>query len=263
MQTSKKRRAPNNHYNRGAALEFVSKWSEKLFRRQFRLPRCEHDAILESLKEQIRPRNVAMAELSAGSTVGVQTKLLVTLRILAGAMALDMIWYGVPTNHVDTYVKEVLGAMQQCSLLKNIVSIARTETEVNTVRAGWVRRQLDSNGVDLLEGTMYAVDGLVTKTQTPTQADVEKFGVAHVDVFRNYKVGGCGIVSQFACDAYCEFAFAASNFTGNTNDHIAFETTLLHQLFKDGVDRHNVRVGSVCVLCVDAVAVQDFISVVA
>jgi len=229
----KKRRNPNNHYDREHALTFVSTWSDVLFQRQFRLSRRKHDELLESLREKVRPRNEHMAILSSGSTVGLQTKLLVTLRMLAGASPLDMIWYGIIHKVVDQYVDEILEAMRSCSLLKDIVRVAQTEEEVQQVRAGWERRQQHSNNVDLLPGLMYAVDGLVIFIGTPTQADVQNFGVQNADEFYNRK-GGHAIVCQGACDAFAEFAFFSYRHTGNTNDHIAFESTQLHTLFREG-----------------------------
>lgn len=197
--TRKKRRKPNSHYDRQHALDFVSTWSDTLFQRQFRLPRCKHDELVLSLQKVVRERHVAMAVLSSGSPVGLQTKVLVTLRMLAGAVALDMIWYGIPPNHVDTYVDEILSAMRTCDLLCNIIRVAQTPEEVEEVRAGWQGRQHDSNGVDLFPGLMYAVDGWVARLKNIEQKDVELFGLLSADVFQNYKVGMKAIVGQ-KCD---------------------------------------------------------------
>jgi len=236
----KKRRAPNNHYDRQHALDFVATWSDPLFKRQFRIPRDKHDELIASVTERVRPRNEKMAILSSGSTVGVQTKLLVTLRMLAGASPLDMVWYGVTHTVVDQYVDEILSALATCSVLKDIVRVPQTEEEVRELRAGWERRQMHSNHVDLLPGLALAVDGIVIFVAAPTQKEVEKFGVLNVDEFYNRK-GGHALVCQGACDAFGEFRYFSFRHTGNTNDHIAYESTTLYSLFREGDGRRGGR----------------------
>lgn len=230
IENEKRPRNPNQHYDRQRAIDFVGTWSQILFKRQFGVERRVFDELAESLQAEIRPRKIAMAVLSSGSTVGLITKLLITLRILRGAMVLDMIWYGVPHSHVDTYVTEMLRALHKCSLLRDIIHVAQTEEEVNAVRAGWEWRQKQANGVDLLPGLMYAVDGLVVEIGAPCHRDVLGFGALNVDDFFNRK-GYHAIVCQGACDAFTEFGFFTYRHTGNTNDHIAWESTTLHKLF--------------------------------
>ena len=89
-------RSRNTHLDRAYALTFVSTWSDEMFRRQFGLCRDDFFPLVDSLKCVIRTRNVKMAERSSGSVVGVETKCLVTLRILRGGNEYDMIWYGIP-----------------------------------------------------------------------------------------------------------------------------------------------------------------------
>ena len=62
-------------------------------------------------------RNVRWAQLSSGSVVGIETKMVITLRTLAGAAYIDMIWYVVPINHVSTYVMDMVDNFNRCWIL--------------------------------------------------------------------------------------------------------------------------------------------------
>jgi hypothetical protein len=95
----------------------VQSWTNELFERQFRVCREDFAKIREEIKKVARPVNYKFAILSSGSIVALETKLLVTLRIFAGASYLDMIWYGIPVNHVEDYVLEITEYLNKCELL--------------------------------------------------------------------------------------------------------------------------------------------------
>jgi hypothetical protein len=89
----------------------------------------------------MRPVNAKFAKKSSGSIVPIETKLLVALRILAGASYLDMIWYGVPINHVDTYLFEMLPIMNKCPCLQSI-RVPETAAEIKKCAREWTSIQI-------------------------------------------------------------------------------------------------------------------------
>jgi hypothetical protein len=82
--------------NRWQSWDFILSWSADLFYRQFRLPREEFFVLSERLK------SIYQFAQSHGITIELKlAKLAITLRLLAGASHLDMIWYGVQSSTVS------------------------------------------------------------------------------------------------------------------------------------------------------------------
>jgi hypothetical protein len=106
----KKRKSRNFHRNRQYVLETVETWTDVMFRRQFRVNRELFDSILSSVdaKYPITEISERMAILSSGSCICNRLRLYITLRILAGAQYLDMIWYGVNVDHVSDIFKDMV-----------------------------------------------------------------------------------------------------------------------------------------------------------
>jgi hypothetical protein len=71
-------------------------------------------------------RNEVRAIASSGSSISPELRLLNTLRTLAGAKYLDMIWYRVHVDHVHELVMDCVNAIN--STLQNI-GIPATEAE--------------------------------------------------------------------------------------------------------------------------------------
>jgi DDE superfamily endonuclease len=227
----RKKRARNEKRDRQRAIDDIMRWSEPLFRRAFRIGRADFVALRESCKEHHRQRNKGMAELSSGSMVQLETKMFVTLRTLAGAAYIDLLWYGLPINHIPTYVKETVSIFNKCSLLDTI-RLPRTEDEVNMIRAGWVRIAMRKFGVDLMDGhTLLAGDGLIVAIRCPNTKDVERYGIPS-DRYFNRK-GYHALNMQAFCDAYAMFRFIDIRFPGSVNDLTAFKMTDLYQAFSN------------------------------
>ena len=92
-------RIGNSRNSRPEALHYVRSWDDDMFRRQFRLCREDFGDLLSKIAPLIE-RNEAMARKSSGSSICPELRLMITLRILAGAKYLDMIWYRVSVDHV-------------------------------------------------------------------------------------------------------------------------------------------------------------------
>lgn len=80
--------------------------------------------------------------------VSVDTKLLVTLRMLRGASYID-----IPETHVDPYFLETVAAMNRCRLFDNS-KLPSTDAEIET-------------GMTTMPGTIGAVDGFHVRIRRP------------------------------------------------------------------------------------------------
>ena len=118
-------RIGNSRNDRLHALQYVRSWDDNMFRRQFRLCREDFGSVLRLISPLIQ-RNEKKAVASSGSSVSPELRLMITLRILAGAKYLDMIWYRVDVDHVNEIVLDCVHAIN--STLNNINTPA-TETE--------------------------------------------------------------------------------------------------------------------------------------
>lgn len=114
-------RQANQHRDREYAVKQIAQWPDVLFERMFRICREDFMNLRQSLIERgFRPRNEAMGVLSSGSCISLETRMFITLRLLAGAAYLDLVWYNVALNHVHNVMFEVLECMDTCALLDNI-----------------------------------------------------------------------------------------------------------------------------------------------
>ena len=101
MNPPKKTKKPNEHRDRQGPLDFILSWSDDMFYRQFRLVKDEFYDLLEKMKDgypgsplRTGRENLALAyqmgDLSSGTHVPLELKLMVTLRLLACANYLDI-----------------------------------------------------------------------------------------------------------------------------------------------------------------------------
>ena len=87
-----------------------------MFHRQFRLDREDFYHIRDLLDESY-PICEKMAELSSGSAITNELRLFVTMRMLAGASYLDMIWYEIDIDHVHELFVDTLYKLNQLNFL--------------------------------------------------------------------------------------------------------------------------------------------------
>lgn len=106
--------------DRKGAWIFVQSWSDEMFHRQMRLPRVVFFWLCERYKsvypgpyvgEVLQNYGLALKRGAAATPesgpVTLELKLCITLRLLAGAKYLDMIWYGVQLSTVHDMFKLV------------------------------------------------------------------------------------------------------------------------------------------------------------
>ena len=114
----KRKRSGNRKRNREHVQRTIDGWTDLMFGRQFRMTRSSFGKLRDIIDRQFPPRDGEMARRSSGSTVSTNIRLYVTLRVLAGASYLDMVWYEVPVNSVMPIVIDM--SIKITQVLQNV-----------------------------------------------------------------------------------------------------------------------------------------------
>lgn len=216
-------RIGNSRSNRREALQYVRSWDDDMFRRQFRLCRDDFGFVLHKIAPLI-VRNEVRAIASSGCSICPELRLMITLRILAGAKYLDMIWYRVHVDHVHELVIDCVKAIN--SKLNNII-IPPTETawihEAEQFR-GVLRKKHGSMGDEILGGICGAGDGLVIQIVEPVASDLNG------KPSKNYmnRKGFFALLAQAFCGAFTKVCYFNVGWPGAANDIIAYKQTDLY-----------------------------------
>jgi len=187
-----------------------------MFQRQFRLDREDFNWLLTLISPSIQ-KNEEMARRSSGSAVNPELKLLMTLRLLAGASYLEFVWYQVSVNQIWYFIEPVLIAIYE---LVDNVKLPYTEPELDSHIEAW-DQVMDRKfpGLDVFRGVAAAVDGFVVECTRRTKGDVgDKDSRMYVN-----RDGAYSWVSMAAVGAYCEFLMFEIRWPGATNDCTAFQ----------------------------------------
>lgn len=217
-------RIGNCRNSRPEALQYVRSWDDDMFRRQFRLCREDFGYVMGLISPLIQ-RNEAKARNSSGSGICVEIRLMITLRMLAGAKYLDMIWYRVSVDHVREYVHDCLLAIN--SVIDNI-KMPATDAEWRAESEKFrevLRKKHGSMGDDMLGGICGAGDGFVVQITEPVAADLDG------KPSKNYmnRKGFFALLVQAFCGAHTNFWYFRVGWPGATNDITAYKQTPLHQ----------------------------------
>lgn len=216
-------RIGNSRNDRHHALQYVRSWDDDMFRRQFRICREDFGNLLHKIAPLIS-RNEAKAIASSGSSINPELRLMITLRILAGAKYLDMIWYRVNVDHVSEIVIDCARAIN--STVKNIqIPLNETDWKLESDNFREVlRKKHGSIADDMLFGVCGAGDGLVIQITEPVTSDLNG------KPSRNYmnRKGFFALLIQAFCGAYTRFWYFNVGWPGATNDIIAYKQTELY-----------------------------------
>ena len=166
----------------------------------------------------------------------VELKLAITLRLLAGASHLDMIWYGVQSSTVSAIFNFILPLIDIAYSDQEIFdfnpensSKVAFNSTLNKLSNEWSSIMIARKGHDLCKGTILAGDGIVIPIAAPTENDRLGLPLAN---FRNRK--GCYAVNaQGFCDAWCRFRYFEVSWPGSTNDITSYRQTKLYSWFQD------------------------------
>lgn len=185
---ARKPRRANEHRDRAHALASINKWSRRLFYRHFRCYREDFLKIRASIIAAGFPeRREDMAILSSGSAISLDTRIFVTLRMLAGGDYLDLAaLYGVAEDKVTAIMFEVLHYMNICEYLDNI-RVPQTPQEVQDCLGEWRKIMMDKFGVDLIPGTLLAGDGYIIEIAALTALEIARAGGVPLNDYYNRK----------------------------------------------------------------------------
>ena len=217
-------RIGNCRNDRRQALQYVRSWDDDMFRPQFRICREDFGNLLHKIAHLIQ-RNKLKSIASSDSSINPELRLMITLRILAGAKYLDMIWYRVNVDHVSEIVIDCARAIN--AALNNI-QIPSTETdwilESDNFREV-LRKKHGSIADDMLFGICGAGDGLVIQITVQVTTDLNG------KPSRNYmnRKGFFALLVQAFCGAYTKFWYFNVGWPGVTNDITAYKQTELYR----------------------------------
>lgn len=152
-----RQRLGNVHGERREALEYVHRWDDDMFRRQFRMRRTLFYRILADISPLLQVDD-EMARRSSGSAINSEMQLMITCRILAGESYLDMIWYRVSVNHVMDLAVKVCSAI--CKTFNNI-RFPTEEAELRRIADRWKFKQVKRWGHETIPNLVCAGDGVV------------------------------------------------------------------------------------------------------
>jgi len=216
-------------------------WTDEVFRKQFRMDKDQFLDVVDRCKRAYPGRysngidNYKLAQIrgDAGSKSGsitMELKVAITLRLLAGASYLDMVWYGVAINTVAPVFKFTVLLMDIALPNLEFFNMPETEAQCEQTAKEWSDIMRAKRHADLMPGTLLAGDGLVVHIEAPTAKDREGLDLT---VFRNRK--GCyGLIVQAFCDAHCRFRYWDVLWPGSTPDITCYKQTRLYRMFLDG-----------------------------
>lgn len=238
-----RKRKPKVVRNRMEAWNFILSWDDTLFQRQFRISKEDFFILCEKCKS-VYPgistsgiTNYRTAILQGtrstpkSGPITMELKLAITLRILAGASYLDLIWYGVQVDSVHTIFLFTLKLLDQILPNSEIFNFDPAQDnfveEIGKMASEWSSIMLRKKGFDCFKGTVLAGDGLVVPINAPTEKDRNGLDLS---AFRNRK--GCFAINvQAFCDGYCRFRYFEVSWPGSTNDITAYKQTNLYKWF--------------------------------
>ncbi len=149
--------------DRQSALDFIDSWDDIMFKRQFRVVRADFAEMLEKMKlgypgplpNGIDNYNVSidMGNRSFGQHIPLELKLCISLRLLAGASYLDMVWYRVSIAAVHVMFEFCVDLLY---LVDNNISLPLDEAGYKEMADGWSRKSIKKWGVDLMQQTILA-----------------------------------------------------------------------------------------------------------
>lgn len=190
-------RVGNLHRDRESSLLEVRSWDDDMFRRQFRLNRCDFNDLLQIIAPYLTTC-ATYARNSSGSAICPELRLLIALRVLAGASYLDMIWYNVSINHVMSLVVNVCKCINEHVDNISFPSYG-DEDGYRALQDGWKRRiyrKFGGMGVGILDGIAFCIT-------EPRASDLDGKSSSS---YMNRK-GFFALITQAFCDSYCRFLY--------------------------------------------------------
>jgi hypothetical protein len=236
----------------GGAWDFILTWSDSLFHRQFFIAKDDFFKLCETIKSNYPGthssgyQNYTFAQLQGyrsnpkSGPITMEIKLAITLRLIRGASALDMVWYGVQIQTVPiifSFIIQQIDIALDNDIIFNFNPISdgavQFRLNLDQISSEWselMKAKIISAGNDLLKGTVLAGDGFVAAITAPTKKELLASNLP-LSAFRNRK--GCfGLIVQGFSDAYAKFRYFEVKWPGSTNDITAYKQTKLYSWFQ-------------------------------
>ena len=216
-------RGGNRHRSRGhLEADLDNNLTDAEFTRMFRLNRQCFNDLLAKITVVMPERNEAKAIASSGSAITNKIKLAITLRWLAGASYLDLMWgFKVSSSSIfneDGILWPTLEAINKVEPLKFPTNVE----ELENIAAEFAH---SSHGV--FEHIVGAIDGLIIKTRKPTIHEC-----SNPTAYMNRK-GTYGVLCLGVSDINGKFLSFSCNWSGSTHDSFAYGTTSLFKKFEE------------------------------
>lgn len=232
----RKVRRSNVFRNRQMILDEIKQLPSYYFKSMFRMDRNTFDILLTKVKPHLIESNPDIAKRSVknnhGEIVPIETKLLATLRYLAGGSHWD-ISFMFKIGFGTFFANSAYGVVWP--MLKAIDNAFKIGLDVNNIDQ--LQKQAEEfaaicpTSQDVFSGVVLAIDGWVMQTRQPYKREISS-NDNYVNSFRNRK-GLWGIVVLAGCDARTKFhLFSAAN-TGSTNDCTAWDRCKLKEVVVD------------------------------
>lgn len=168
IYTSRASKSGNACVDRTKSWEFVLSWSDEMFFRQFRFSKNNFSDLAFKLKNNWEGpyddgwKNYRLSitrgnASTDGSSISVELKLCITLRLLAGASYLDMVWYGISADNVFKIFFKLLNLINKVE--NSNISWPTTEEAFKAIAKQWSDINIEKRGFDLMPGTIAAGDG--------------------------------------------------------------------------------------------------------
>ena len=190
-------RVENAQRGRSIIISWCNELDDVMFSRQFRLCREEFYYVIIKISNSLEVVD-QQAINSSGSSVSVQLMLMITLRTLAGASYLDMIYYHIHIDSVSEILWKTVSAIHENlnniklpSANEEFLAIARVWSDIQTKRWGSI----------LTGGTILAGDGLVIEIEQPSLASLRG---RPISIFQNRR-SMWGLIVQAFYDAHTKF----------------------------------------------------------
>jgi len=128
-----------------------------------------------SYKNYVLAQIRGQASTNHSGPITMEIKLAITLRMLAGASYLDMIWYGVQISLVHKIFEFVLCLLDNTLSNDEIFNFNPEKKhdfldELKKLAGEWSSINLETRGCDLMKGTILAGDGVVIPIAVKTAA---------------------------------------------------------------------------------------------